>query len=63
LQYHVPVFETLPGWDENILGAREWDALPGNARSYVEYLEELVGVPIRAVSTGPRREDIIWRTK
>jgi adenylosuccinate synthase len=63
LQYHVPVYEKLPGWDENILGAREWDALPENARSYVEYLEELVGVPIRAVSTGPRREDILWRTK
>jgi len=63
LKYHVPIYEKLPGWEQNILGAREWDALPENARSYVEYLEELVGVPIRAVSTGPRREDIIWRTK
>ncbi len=58
---HIPVYETLPGWDEDIRGEREWDALPENARNYVLYLEKLTDVPIRAISTGPAREDLIWR--
>jgi len=61
LDRHVPVYEELPGWTEDIRGMREWNALPENARTYVEYLEELVGVPVRAISTGPGREDVIWR--
>jgi adenylosuccinate synthase len=58
---HIPVYETLPGWVEDISGEREWDALPENARNYVLYLEKLTDVPIRAISTGPAREDLIWR--
>lgn len=59
---HVPVFETLPGWDEDITGETSWDALPGNAKDYVLFIEKLTGVPVRAISTGPAREDLIWRT-
>ncbi|MBN2587327.1 MAG: adenylosuccinate synthase [Candidatus Fermentibacteraceae bacterium] len=59
---HVPVFETLPGWQEDITGETSWEALPKNAREYVLFIEKLTGVPVRAVSTGPAREDLIWRT-
>lgn len=59
---HVPVYESLPGWKEDITGERRWDVLPVNARRYVEFLEKLTGAPIRAISTGPSREDLIWRT-
>jgi len=58
---HIPVYETLPGWDEDISGEREWDALPENARNYVLFIENLTGVQVRAISTGPAREDLIWR--
>jgi adenylosuccinate synthase len=58
---HVPRYDVLPGWEEDIAGERSWDSLPVNARRYVELLEKLSGVPIRAVSTGPDRDDIIWR--
>ncbi len=58
---HVPVYETLPGWEEDISGEREWDALPLNARNYVLFIEKLTGIPIKAISTGPAREDLIWR--
>lgn len=58
---HIPVYETLPGWEEDITGEQEWDALPENAREYVLFIEKLTGVPIRAISTGPSREDLIWR--
>lgn len=58
---HRPVYETLPGWKEDIAGEQSWDRLPVNAKNYVQLIERLAGVPVRAVSTGPGREDIIWR--
>ncbi|MBD3277424.1 MAG: adenylosuccinate synthase, partial [Candidatus Aegiribacteria sp.] len=62
LSKHVPVYETLPGWNEDITGECEWEKLPREARNYVTFIEKLVGVPVRAISTGPAREDLIWRT-
>ncbi|WP_272700385.1 adenylosuccinate synthase [Desulfovibrio sp. Fe33] len=53
---HVtPVFETLPGWDEDITGARGWDDLPENAVKYLRRIEEITGVKIGIVSVGPDR--------
>ncbi|MEM6707377.1 MAG: adenylosuccinate synthase [Pseudomonadota bacterium] len=54
-----PVYEELAGWDGSTHGARDYDALPAGARHYLSRLEELVGVPIHIVSTGPDREDTI----
>ena len=54
-----PVYETMPGWTESTVGAKSMDALPANARAYVKRIEELVGVPIDMVSTGPDREETI----
>ena len=59
----TPVYETLPGWDEDITNAKTWEDLPENARKYVERLEELGGVPIVMVSVGPDREQTVIRTK
>ncbi|MCS6711347.1 adenylosuccinate synthase [Brachybacterium sp. EF45031] len=55
----VPVYETLPGWSEDISGARRLEDLPTNARRYVERLEELAGCRISAVGVGPDRADTI----
>jgi adenylosuccinate synthase len=53
---HVtPVYETLPGWDEDITGARSWDDLPANAVAYLKRIEEITGVKIGIVSVGPDR--------
>nr|WP_314625716.1 adenylosuccinate synthase [uncultured Noviherbaspirillum sp.] len=54
-----PVYEEMPGWTESTVGAKSMDALPANARAYVLRIEELVGVPIDMVSTGPDREETI----
>jgi adenylosuccinate synthase len=54
-----PVYETLPGWQDSTVGAREFDALPANARAYLRRIEALAGVPIAMVSTGPDRVDTI----
>lgn len=52
-------FEELPGWTEDITGARRMEDLPENARRYLARIEELAGTPIIAVSVGASREEII----
>jgi adenylosuccinate synthase len=54
-----PVYETLPGWQQPTGGARRLADLPAAARSYLERLETLSGVPVRYVSVGTRRDQII----
>ncbi|MBV8404424.1 MAG: adenylosuccinate synthase [Gammaproteobacteria bacterium] len=54
-----PVYEELPGWRESTVGLTEYDALPANARGYLERLEALVEIPIDMISTGPDREQTI----
>lgn len=61
LERAKPVYETLPGWKCDISGIREYSALPKEAQAYVERVEELIEVPIRSISVGPRRDAIIWR--
>jgi len=50
-----PVYEDLPGWTEDLAGARSLGELPAAARSYIERIEELVGCPVSLVGTGPGR--------
>jgi len=54
-----PVYEELPGWRESTVGLTAYQALPANARRYLERLETLVSVPIDMISTGPDREQTI----
>lgn len=51
----TPVYETMPGWDEDITGARSWDDLPENAVKYLRRIEEITGVKAGIVSVGPDR--------
>ena len=56
-----PVYETLPGWKCDIRGETDYQKLPEAARTYVDFLENQIGVPISIVSTGPKRHEIAWR--
>ncbi|HZI97179.1 MAG TPA: adenylosuccinate synthase [Actinomycetales bacterium] len=56
-----PVYETLPGWWEDISQARTWDELPVNAQRYVETLEAMSGARISAVGVGQDRDATIVR--
>lgn len=62
LEHAQPVFETMPGWQSDISSIRSYERLPEQARRYVERVEQLIGTPIRLLSVGPRREDIIMRS-
>ena len=57
-----PVFATLPGWKTDIRGCKDYNSLPENAKAYVDFLEQRIGTPVTMVSTGPKREDMAYRT-
>jgi len=54
-----PIFETLPGWSEDISGIRNIEDFPENSRNYLKRIEELIETPINIVSVGPGREETI----
>ncbi len=53
------VYEEMPGWTETTVGVRNKDELPQNALNYLKRLEEVVGVPVDIISTGPERDETI----
>ncbi|MEY2797978.1 MAG: hypothetical protein RIS22_244 [Actinomycetota bacterium] len=55
----VPIYEYLPGWNEDISKARSLSDLPINAQKYVAYLEEISGAPMSAIGVGPGRDETI----
>ncbi|MFI7130265.1 adenylosuccinate synthase [Nonomuraea sp. NPDC050153] len=55
----VPVYEELPGWQEDITSAKSFDDLPPNAQAYVRTLEEMSGAPISAIGVGPGRDQTV----
>ena len=55
----TPIYETLPGWKEDLCGVREWSDLPAAARHYVGFIGEQIGVPVSIVSVGPDRRQTI----
>ncbi len=56
-----PIYQTLPGWAEDVTAIKSYDALPGNARRFIETVEAYLGVPITMVSTGRRRDQTLFR--
>ena len=62
LHHAKPIYVELPGWkDEDITGCRTYEELPENTRKYIEYLEEVCGVPMSIISVGPDRDQTIIR--
>ncbi|GAA0724602.1 adenylosuccinate synthase [Dactylosporangium roseum] len=57
----TPIYEELPGWWEDISGAREFSELPANAQRYVERIEELAGTRVSIVGVGPGRDENVVR--
>jgi len=54
-----PVYEEMPGWTESTEGVRDYDSLPENAKKYLARMQEIVGVPVDIISTGPERDETI----
>jgi len=56
-----PIYTTIPGWECSTVGVNSFKDLPSKAQEYILYLEKILAVPIRHISTGPKRNDIIIR--
>ena len=56
---YTPVYEDLPGWEQDIQSARVWDDLPPEAQHYVHRIEEVVGVKVGWISVGPERDQMV----
>jgi adenylosuccinate synthase len=54
-----PIYETLPGWSEDISGIRNYNDLPENTKKYLRRIEEIAETPIRIISIGPGRDETI----
>ena len=54
-----PVYETMPGWTDSTVGVKTLEGLPTAARAYIKRMEEVCGVPVDMISTGPDREETI----
>jgi adenylosuccinate synthase len=54
-----PVYETLSGWMENVNTFTRHQDLPPDAKAYISRIEEISGVPLRLISVGPERDQII----
>jgi adenylosuccinate synthase len=55
----TPVYEDFSGWDADLGKVRTWDDLPQAAHIYLQRIEELAGIPIRMVSVGPERDQVV----
>ena len=58
-KYLEPVWETMPGWKEDVTSVRKFEDLPVNARNYVKRIESIIGIPVSMISVGANRENII----
>ena len=56
-----PIYTKLPGWKCSTLGINSFENLPQKAQEYIEYIEEILSIPIKHISTGPNRNDMIIR--
>jgi adenylosuccinate synthase len=56
-----PIYQTVPGWDEDITEVDDFDGLPAHAQDYIGQIEEQIGKPITIIGVGPKRSQTIFR--
>ncbi len=61
LSQYQPVYEDIPGWEDDVSSMRSWDELSEQAQTYLTRIEELTGLPIKIISVGPERSQVIIR--
>jgi len=61
LSRYQPVYEDIPGWEDDVSSIRSWDKLPDQAQTYIIRIEEMTGLPVKIISVGPERSQVIIR--
>lgn len=59
LEGYQPIFEETPGWDDDLSAIQRWKDMPQAARTYVQRIEKLSGIPARFISVGPERDQVV----
>ena len=54
-----PIYEVFDGWNMMTTGINSFNELPQNAQRYIKYISDFIGVPVKIISTGPGRDEII----
>ena len=62
LEKAKPVWKVLKGWNRDIRGIKNYEELPIECREYIEFIENELEVPVKMISNGPKREDIIYKS-
>jgi adenylosuccinate synthase len=57
-----PVYETFPGWTTPTTGLTQWNQLPQEAKNYIKFIEDFVGVQVDYIGVGPGREHMLKRS-
>lgn len=61
LEQCIPIYEKLPNWTKDIQGTTRFSRLPKKAQQYIKFIENITGVPITMIGTGPNRDEVIKR--
>jgi len=61
LEKFQPIYQELPGWDDDITGVKTFSRLPKNAQKYVQFIEKQTGIPVKYIGVGPERNQLIVR--
>ncbi len=62
LEKLTPIYKEFPGWKEDITNIKEFNNLPKNCQDYIKFIEDFLGIPVKLISTGPKREEYITPT-
>lgn len=62
LQECKPIYQNLPGWNEDLRKMHSFDEFPKTAREYIRFIEDQCGVPVRMISVGPERMDVVEKS-
>ena len=54
-----PVYQNFDGWQQTTTGIDSYDSLPEKTREYIQFISDFLGVPVKIISTGPGRDEII----
>ena len=54
-----PVYKSFAGWQKDITAITDFDALPAEMKAYIDYLNEFLGVPVKYISNGPGRDQLV----
>ena len=54
-----PIYKSFDGWNQSTVGIESYEDLPNKVKEYINFISDFIGVPVKIISTGPGRDEII----